>query len=351
MNLHLVTGGAGFAGSVIAELLQRSGQKVRVLDVNIPQGPFRGVEYLQGDILNEVSLGQAMKGVSHVHHAAAVVPLHRSKSDFHHINFEGTKNTFLAARSAGVKHFCQISSSAVYGLVATADCPVKSDFAPNPFEPYGKSKLAADQFLLESQTLPGAPTCSILRPRTVVGPGRLGVLQLLFEWIRLGCDVYLPGDGSNRFQLLDVRDLAQASVAASLRGRSGTFLLGAEAFGTLFEDLSALCQHAKSNSKVRQVHPIFTEALSLAHRMGLSPLSQWHLKAAQHDLFFDLTSAKSELGWAPNYSNQQMLAEAFDWYLVNRDQAAKAGTSSIHQRPLNWGVLALTKLGGKWMGK
>jgi len=351
MSLHLVTGGAGFVGSVIAEVLQKSGQRVRIFDLNVPQAPLPGVEYVRGDVLNEKNLADAMKDVSFVHHAAALVPLHRAKKNFQRVNVEGSKNTFRAARDAGVQHFCQISSSAVYGTVNSSDCPLKSDFVPKPFEDYGKSKLEADQFIADSQSLSGAPTFSILRPRTVIGPGRLGVLQLLFEWIRLGCHVYLPGDGKNKFQLLDVRDLAQASVAASIARKQGTFLLVAEEFGTLFDDLSALCVHAKSGSKVRKVHPLGTLALDVCNRLGLSPLSKWHLQAAQHDLYFDLQKAKSEIGWQPQFSNQRMLAEAYDWYLANRKKIGTQSTNSIHQRPLKWGVLALTKLGGRWTQK
>jgi nucleoside-diphosphate-sugar epimerase len=350
MSLHLVTGGAGFVGSALADSLQKCGQNVRVFDINIPETQLPGVEYVRGDILSESNLAHAMRGVSYVHHAAAVVPLHRTREDFHRINFAGTKNTYLAARDAGVKHFCYISTSAVYGMVGSADCPMKLDFAPAPLTAYGKSKLAAEQFIVESQVLAGAPSYSILRPRTVIGPGRLGLLQLLFEWIRLGCHVYLPGDGMNKYQLLDVRDLAQASVSAAMGSIQGTFLLGAEVFGTLFEDLSSLCSHAQSRSQVRQVHPIFTASLDFCNRIGLSPLSRWHIQTSQHNFYFDLTKAQTELNWRPKYSNQQMLAESFDWYLANRHHVASHETSSLHQRPLNWGILALTKVGGRWMG-
>src|SRR5438128_539172 len=150
---YLVTGGAGFIGSHIAERLVRDGHRVRVLDdfssgkeANLES--FLGaVEIIQGDIRDVRLLNEASKGVDIVFHEAALGSVPRSVADplsTHEVNITGTLNVLLAAREAGVKRVVYASSSSVYG--ETPVLPKREEMTPQPLSPYALSKLVGEHY-------------------------------------------------------------------------------------------------------------------------------------------------------------------------------------------------------------
>jgi nucleoside-diphosphate-sugar epimerase len=185
----------------------------------------------------------------------------------------------------------------------------------------------------------------ILRPKTFIGPERLGVFEILFDWIHDGRRIYMLGDGSNRYQLLAVEDLVEAIVlSASKRAAAGeTLNVGAEEFGTVRSDLQALIDHAGSPSRLTPipVRPaeIALRALELAR---LSPLVEWHYKTAHRDSFVDVSKAERILGWKPRFSNAEALISTYDWYLAHRDEVAGAA-GVTHRVPWNQQALGLLK--------
>ena len=183
----------------------------------------------------------------------------------------------------------------------------------------------------------------IIRPKTFVGSERLGVFQILFDWIREGRRIPILGDGSNRYQLLDVDDLVDAVVRAGAKPVAGeTFNVAATAFGTVRSDLEALIEHARSRSTLRPVPArpaeLALRALELAH---LSPLAEWHYKTAHRDSFVAIDKAKELLGWTPRYSNAEALCRTYDWYLAHRESVGAAGVT--HRVPWNQQALGLLK--------
>ena len=206
---------------------------------------------------------------------------------------------------------------------------------------YGRSKIEAEE-VARSLAAHG-PEVVILRPKTFLGPERLGVFEILFDWIREGRRVPILGDGSNRYQLLDVDDLAEAVLLAGTKPVAGeTLNIGATDFGTVRSDLEALIQHARSDSTLRPVPArpaeLALRALEVAH---LSPLAEWHYKTAHRDSYVDVSRAQRLLGWQPSHSNVEALARAYDWYLANRERMAAAGTT--HRVPWNQRALGLLK--------
>ena len=111
--LHLVTGGAGFLGCEVARALHARGENVRILDTLAPPPLPSGIEVIRGDILDRVSLEQAMQGVEVVHHNAALVPVTNAGPRFWQVNAEGTQHALAAAARSGVGFFIYVSSSAV----------------------------------------------------------------------------------------------------------------------------------------------------------------------------------------------------------------------------------------------
>src|ERR671915_556522 len=177
---------------------------------------------------------------------------------------------------------------------------------------YGESKIEAEDVC--RAFIRRGLDCVILRPKTFVGPERLGVFEILFDWIREGRRIYVLGDGSNRYQLPAVEDLVEAiTLAGSKRAARGqTLNVGAREFGTVRSDLQALIDHAGSSSRITPipVRPAET-ALRALEVARLSPLVEWHYKTAHRDSFVDVSRAEQVLGWKARLSNADALIETY----------------------------------------
>ena len=256
------------------------------------------------------------------------------------MNVGGTATLLAAAAEAGVKRVVLVSSTAVYGIPKVH--PIHEDDPLVGVGAYGESKIEAEQVTRDFGRR--GLDFVIVRPKTFIGPERLGVFEILFDWIRDGRRIYTLGDGSNRYQLLAVEDLVEAIVlAARRRAAAGeTVNVGAKEFGTVRDDLQALIDHAGSSSRLTKVPArpaeVALRALELAR---LSPLAEWHYKTAHRDSFVAIDRAEELLGWTPKLSNAEALCRTYDWYLEHRDSLAKAGVT--HRVPWNQQALGLLK--------
>ena len=338
--LHLVTGGAGFLGCEVARALHARGEKVRILDTLAPPPLPSGIEVIRGDILDSVSLEQAMQGVGVVHHNAALVPVTKAGPRFWQVNAEGTQHALAAAARSGVGFFIYVSSSAVFGVPQA--CPITDDTPPCPVEAYGRSKLQGERHVEEFAR--NGLRCAIVRPRTIVGPGRLGIFKILYEWIREGRRIYLIGGGDNRFQFVHAQDVVGFILLLAERRKSGSYNIGAEEFGTLRGDLSALIRHAGTSSRVTGTPAGLTvAALRILNRLRLSPLGPYHYLVYPRPFYFDISRPMRELGWKPRFSNVESLVASYDWFLRHGDELSSGGMSSTHRRPVRQGLLRFLK--------
>jgi nucleoside-diphosphate-sugar epimerase len=233
-----------------------------------------------------------------------------------------------------------LSSAVVYGLPDSL--PLTEATFTAPIEPYGRSKIEAERVAHEFG-LRGLETV-VLRPQASVGPGRLGVFGILFDWIAEGRRIYTLGSGTNRYQLLAVEDLVAAVRLAAERPVAGeTYNLGAAELGTVAQDLAALVDHAGSTSRIA---PLPAEAARLALRAlaaaRLSPLAEWHYRTADRDVFCDIGKAERELGWRPSYSNVEALARAYDWHVAHRGERSGGGRLT-HREPWREQALGLLR--------
>jgi nucleoside-diphosphate-sugar epimerase len=219
-------------------------------------------------------------------------------------------------------------ATAIYGVPQS--CPINEITPPSPIEPYGRSKLKGEEVLL-SHFGKSKPSITIIRPRTIVGIGRLGIFQILFSWISDGKNVYTIGRGDALFQLLHIDDLVDAILLAAHRNEDETYNIGAAEFSTLHADLSALCKHAGTGSRVKHF-PVWPSilALRILDFLKLSPLAPWHYLTYHKPFYFDISKAVKKLGWKPRYSNKAMLTEAYDKYLKGIPE--HAGTTSAHRK-------------------
>jgi UDP-glucose 4-epimerase len=203
---YLVTGGAGFIGSHIAEELLRRGHRVRVVDSlitgkrrNVAHIP--GVDFLEGDLAEPGIAERAVQGVDYVLHQAAIPSVPRSVKDpltSHRANVDASLNILVAARDAGVKRLVYAGSSSAYGNTPTL--PKHEDMPTNPLSPYALQKLVAEQYCQMFTELYGFETVTIryfnvFGPRQDPGSPYSGVISLFAAALLEGRQPIIYGDG------------------------------------------------------------------------------------------------------------------------------------------------------------
>jgi nucleoside-diphosphate-sugar epimerase len=186
----------------------------------------------------------------------------------------------------------------------------------------------------------------ILRPKSFVGPERLGAFELLFDWAIDGHNFPVLGSGNNRYQLLDVEDLCQAIYLCATLDRdrvNDAFNVGAKDFSTMRQDFQAVLDHAGHGKRIVSLpeRPVVL-ALKALEALRLSPLYKWVYETAGKESFVSVERIEQRLGFVPRFSNREALIRNFRWYLAHRDQFR--GTSGIsHRVPWKQGALRLAK--------
>ena len=183
-----------------------------------------------------------------------------------------------------------------------------------------------------------------IRPKTFIGPERLGVFEILFDWIRDGRRIPILGDGGNLYQLLAVEDLVDAVVR--IVRRSGR-RRGAERRRRLVRDRAGRPAGADRPRRLGLEALAGPGRASPSSRCGalerarLSPLAEWHYKTAHKDSFVSIEKARALLGWEPRLSNAETLCATYDWYLAHLAEMRGAGTT--HRVPWNQQALGVLK--------
>lgn len=336
MTRYLVTGGSGYFGSLVVQRLHRAGHRVRVLDLNDADDRPHDVEFVSGDVRDRAVVRNAVDGVDVVLNNVAQVPLARDHTLLRTVNVDGTVNLLRASADARVAKVVHTSSSAVFGVPRAN--PVLPTTVPSPMEPYGHAKLAAEWACLDAAR--EGLDVSIVRPRTILGHGRLGIFGILFDWIADGRDPIVLGDGSNRYQFVHADDLADVCILAADRDEPDVFNVGTDRFGTMRETLAALCRHAGTDAVVRSL-PEFPASVGMrvAATLGLAPFAPYHWMMYAKSMWFDLEHLAENLDWTPTWSTDEMFAQSYDWFVENR-AATDDDAASHHRRTARQGVLA-----------
>jgi nucleoside-diphosphate-sugar epimerase len=340
--LVLVTGGAGFLGINLCRFLLAQGYAVRSLDIAPFEYPERtAVDAIRGDIRDPAAVARAMQGVNFVVHAAAALPLSTPK-EIRSTDVEGTRIVLEAAVHNNVARSIFISTTAVYGV--PDHHPLQETDPLKGVGPYGEAKIQAER-LCEVQRARGA-CVAILRPKSFVGPERLGIFEMLYDFAFEGRNFPVLGSGNNRYQLLDVEDVCEAIhqclvLPADLV--SDTFNLGAEVFGTLRESFQAVLDRAGHGKRVVAIPAGPAIALlRMLERLHLSPVYRWIYDTAARESIVSVRRIESKLGFRPRYSNRDALLRNYDWYVKHRDETrGKTGVS--HRVAWKRGALALAR--------
>ncbi len=338
-----VTGGAGFLGYHIANKLKDKYEKIRIIDIApIKKEEYpENIEYFNVDVRDYDNLKKALEGSHLIVHGAAALPLWKPK-DIYTTNVIGTENVLKASKELGIKRVVYISSTAVYGVPEKH--PIYEDDPLSGVGPYGETKIKAEK-ICEEYRKKSNLIVPIIRPKTFIGTGRLGVFEILFDWVKSGKKIPIIGNGKNRYQLLEVQDLVdsiQLTLELSEDKVNDTFNVGAERFGTVKEDVGALCDYAKSGARVMPVPSwIVKPALALFWALRISPLYKWVYDTADKDSFVAIDKAKEKLGWKPRYSNAEALINAYKWYLEHLDEVKQEGVT--HRVAWKQGILSIIK--------
>ena len=335
---HLITGGSGFLGSLIADELLKKGEKVRILDViDDPDRP-KEIEFIHGSVCDEETVKRAMRNVNIVHHNAALVPLTKSGKEFWNVNVLGSECVARAAIKEGADAFIHMSSSSIYG--APKDI-ITNRTLPNPIEIYGSSKLAAEK-KIQSIFANTSIHLNIIRPRCILGKSRLGIFKILFDWINDNKNIYIIGSGNNPLQFVHAKDLMDFYMLTLSNEIDGTFNVGTPYYQPLRLELETLINYANKNSKVISLPPLLAvSSLKILDYAKLSPLSPFHYLTYGKPYHFD-TKPLTDLGWNPKYSNQEMIQESYDSFLENKD-SLNLNQKSVHRRPVKEKILWLLK--------
>lgn len=339
-----ITGGAGFLGiNLIRDLKARGIEEIVSYDIASFDYPEREwVTVVQADIRDVPSLRQAMAGCTHVVHCAAALPLY-SEEDIRTTDIDGSRNVMQVALELGIERAVQISSTAVYGI--PDHHPLFETDRLIGVGPYGEAKIAAEQVC---QSFREQGLCvPILRPKSFIGPERLGVFALLYDWAKSGHHFPMIGWGNNRYQLLDVADLCDAIWACLTLDReavNSVFNIGAREFKTMKEDYQVVLDQAGFGKRIIGFpsKPVIW-ALRILEKLKLSPLYKWVYETACEDSFVSIERAEKVLHFNPRYSNQDALLRNYAWYLEN-ERSFHAQTGISHRVPWKQGILGLIKL-------
>jgi len=339
----LVTGGAGFLGiNLIRYLLDRDYSSITSVDIAEFDFPEKDmIRVVQGDIRDSELVRSLVPGTNLLIHAAAALPLY-SEQDIRSTEVEGTRNLLQAALEHGVDRFVYISSTAVYGVPDRY--PISENDPLIGVGPYGQAKIDAEKLCEEYRE--SGLCIPVIRPKSFIGPERLGAFELLYSWAREGRGFPVVGSGTNRYQLLDVEDLCQAILlCATLPEKQvdDTFNIGAREFTTLKQDFQAVLDVAGYGKRIVPFPRwLAVPALRLLELLRLSPLYQWIYETAGKDSAVSIDKACRQLGFEPAYSNIDALLRNYHWYLANLGSiGAAAGVS--HRKPWRQGFLAVIK--------
>lgn len=309
---YLVTGGAGFIGSNIAEYLVGQGRRVRVFD-NFSSGKRDNVralagkaEIIEGDLRDPEAIQHAMDGVRYVLHLGAIPSVIRSVEDprtTHEANVTGTLNLLLAAREAGVRRVVFSSSSSVYGDTPTL--PKREDMPPLPLSPYAVHKITGEYYCRIFWQLYGLETIS-LRYFNVFGPRQdpqshyAAVIPRFITAILKGEAPTIFGDGAQTRDFSHIENVIDANVLACQAPKEA---LG-ESFNIACGGRVSLLDLVGTVNKIlgKNLKPKFDPP---------RPGDILHSQA-------DISKAEKLFGWKPRVGFSDGIAKTIAWYQKQR---------------------------------
>lgn len=316
---HIIIGGDGFVGRYLARDLHKLGEKVIVADiVNQHKNVYEGVPFTYLDVTDPKSFDSLKVGPEDfVYNLSAkmlspIMPRAKRHDFFYPVNTHGTANILQWMERNGANRFVHYTTDMVYGHTLTS--PQTEDFPCEPLGEYGQSKLDTEH-MCQTYRDKGMKI-SIFRPRLIIGPGRLGILEKLFRLIDWNLPVPMIGPGRNPYQFVSVFDCADAARLAWQAGfPNSVYNLGSDNPPPVRELLSRLIKAAGSHSLLIPTPAGMVKmALNFLDYINMPLMDPEQYLIADEDCLLDCSKAKRELGWVPKYRDDDMLIAAYKEY-------------------------------------
>src|SRR5450432_100877 len=344
MSNYLITGGAGFLGINMTRYLLDRGHQVVSLDIADFDYPEKNrIIEIKGDIRDRTMVDKAMQGIDFVIHSAAALPLY-ARADIYSTDLDGTRNVMQSAFDNHIQRVVHISSTAVYGV--PDHHPLVEEDKLFGVGDYGICKVGAEEICIEFRRK--GLCVPIFRPKTFIGPERLGIFGMLYDWAKAGKGFPVLGSGNNKYQLMDVEDFCNAiyiSTKIDAATANDTFNVGAKIFTTLKEDYQVVLDRAGFGKKITGVPAgAAIWALRILNKLRISPIYPWVYETAAKDSFVSIEKAERVLSWKPKYSNKDALLRNYEWYIANMGHFRHHSPGVSHRVPWKQGALNIIKL-------
>ncbi len=341
-NTVLITGGAGFLGSLLKKRLLDDGFKVVSIDLETDDVIHHNLVSIKGDIRDITILDKIFDEfkIQAIFHFAAILAHAVKDKDFlWQSNVMGTKNIALCAKKYNVAKVIFTSSNCLWA--EDLGRPVLEDDLPNPIEIYGKSKREGEKILLKFEKNFDS---IIFRCPTIIDYGRLGLLGILFEFIEEGRKVWMVGGGDNRYQFIYAQDLIDACLKALDYNQTEIFNIGSDNVKTFREVYGYVIKKAKTRARVANLpRKIAIPLMKMAYFFHLSPLGPYQYKMIASSFVFDTTKIKKSLKWLPTVTNEEMLYRAYRYYHENLKEIRSRKNVSAHKQSAKMGAIKLLK--------
>ena len=316
MSRWVLIGGAGLTGLKIAEeLIEMNTSKSNIIIADLKNSLIKinlQVTLIECDISKNI-IPKFKKDDVIIHLAArqyhTKIPKRNQLDWFREVNVVGTKNIINQCIKFNVKGLIYFSTDMVYGIPNYI--PLNSAHPKTPIGPYGKSKLEAEMICIESRKR-GLPI-TILRPRLIMGKGRLGIMEKLFKAISLNRPVPLIGRGNNCYQMVSVEDCSKAAILSVKHNFPNCELnLGSEV-GPNIKKLLNFLIHTVNSKSILIPLPAFPLKiiLTILEKMGLPILHKEQYKIADKNYIVDISDTYSKIRWKPKQSDTDMIVEAY----------------------------------------
>lgn len=324
---HIIFGGDGFVGRHLAPKLVADGEEVIVADIVKSDLPhYRKARFVQTDVTAPESVeGLGIKPDDMVYNLSAKMlsPIQvRAKRHefFYPVNYFGTENIIHAMDKAGAQNLVHFTTDMIYGHTVTY--PMTEEHPVAPLGEYGMSKWETEQ--LAAVWRERGMNISLFRPRLIIGPGRLGILEKLFKLIDMNLPVPMIGSGKNPYQFISVFDCAEAARLAWKAGvPNEAYNLGSLNPPPVRKLLGDLVKHAGSKSILIPTPGwAVKRTLDLFDLLNMPIMDPEQYLIADEECVLDVSKGKAQLGWVPQYRDEDMLIAAYSEYRAKKDGKA-----------------------------
>lgn len=331
---HIIFGGDGFVGRHLAPKLLADGHEVVVADVVRSDLPhYRSAGFVQCDLTDPQAVAAIGIGPDDmVYNVAAKmlspIQVRAKRHDFFWpVNVHGTENIIAAMDKGGASRLVHFTTDMIYGHTVTY--PMTEDHPVAPLGEYGWSKLKTEEIAGEWRKR--GMRISLFRPRLIIGPGRLGILEKLFKLIDWNLPVPMIGSGRNPYQFISVFDCAEAARLAFKAGvPNEAYNLGSLNPPPVRKLLGDLVRYAGSRSiLVPTPGWAVKRTLDLLDLMNIPLMDPEQYLIADEECVLDVSKGERELGWVPQYRDEDMLIAAYKEYRAKKAGRALAQSSHV----------------------